>query len=711
MNESKKMANSITSGPFGVMAAVILLLIAPLLAGCLHSGGNTDIPESNENLLYGCTDSSSLNYNTSAEVNDTSCQYEVFTEPVEEGEPSPPIGNQTEIEEQAQATIDLWDGESRLLLILVHPTDSTPGMSATEAEAIMSDVNDWYVEVSGGKVWLNWSIAGWYALDDAGYSKQNAYQAAADDGHDLAEYDRFVVGLQDLTSRSVSTQGVQHYNVTTDDGTIHLLASRCDIKRFADTNSTRNTMTHELGHSFGLSHASFSSSISGEVDPYGNQYDTMGSSSAWRHFGAAYKHQMGWLNDDQVELVSQSGDYTLKPLEVDEAHALRISIGMVEELNNGKTTIAEHFYYLEVREVQDVEASNKPGAGSLGALNGVIINHAGPQDQYGYHKWLAIAQDTTPETPTDSNGDFLLTEGRTFSIDEAGIHITALNVTEDETTVHIEFDDGTGNSAPTISSVEATSTGGGFQFSVDAQDADNDDLAVFWNFEAGYGDLYAPERIGTGTSVEHAFDDNEGRRVFVRVSDMHGGETIDWVDINGFVNQAPQIQAMTPTSVNEGVFEFQIDIIDQELLTYAWDLGDGSTSILPEPLHEYAEDGNYTVTLVVSDGEFSTTMTGYADTAETENMPPVSDAGPDITASPGETIILDGSGSDDPDNYPLASLRYTWSSPDGLEISNDDEATASLVVPTQTGTYIIHLLVNDGIESRTDTMVLTVTAS
>jgi hypothetical protein len=56
-------------------------------------------------------------------------------------------------------------------------------------------------------------------------------------------------------------------------------------------------------------------------------------------------------------------------------------------------------------------------------------------------------------------------------------------------------------------------------------------------------------------------------------------------------------------------------------------------------------------------------------------------------------------------------LRYTWSSPDGLEISNHDEATASLVAPSEPGTYIIHLLVNDGAESRTDTMVLTVTAS
>ena len=197
----------------------------------------------------------------------------------------------------------------------------------------------------------------------------------------------------------------------------------------------------------------------------------------------------------------------------------------------------------------------------------------------------------------------------------------------------------------------------------------------------------------------------------MRVSDMRGGETVGWVDINGYVNQAPQIEAITPTSVEEGVFEFQIEIDDQELLTYSWDLGDGTTSNLPEPLHEYAEDGNYTVTLVVSDGEFTATLTGHADTVDTENVPPVPDAGPDVSAAPGESVILDGSESDDPDDYPLAFLRYIWSSPDGIDISNADEPMASLIAPIEAGTYIIYLQVNDGVESRSDSMVLTVTTS
>ena len=53
------------------------------------------------------------------------------------------------------------------------------------------------------------------------------------------------------------------------------------------------------------------------------------------------------------------------------------------------------------------------------------------------------------------------------------------------------------------------------------------------------------------------------------------------------------------------------------------------------------------------------TVSGYADTADTENSPPIADAGPDLTANPGQTVSLDGSSSNDPDNYPLDFIRYS----------------------------------------------------
>src|SRR4029079_13183058 len=41
---------------------------------------------------------------------------------------------------------------------------------------------------------------------------------------------------------------------------------------------------------------------------------------------------------------------------------------------------------------------------------------------------------------------------------------------------------------------------------------------------------------------------------------------------------------------------------DGDALTYAWDFGDGSTGTGPTPIHAYADNGGYTVTLTVDDG-------------------------------------------------------------------------------------------------------------
>jgi hypothetical protein len=113
--------------------------------------------------------------------------------------------------------------------------------------------------------------------------------------------------------------------------------------------------------------------------------------------------------------------------------------------------------------------------------------------------------------------------------------------------------------------------------------------------------------------------------------------------------------------------------------------------------------------LTISDGEFSATTSGSVDTQDSENVPPVANAGPDITAAAGEIITLDGSQSNDPDGFPLPSMRYTWSSAANLDISDRSEAIATVVAPNEPGTYEIELLVNDGDISVTDTMILTVT--
>lgn len=79
-----------------------------------------------------------------------------------------------------------------------------------------------------------------------------------------------------------------------------------------------------------------------------------------------------------------------------------------------------------------------------------------------------------------------------------------------------------------------------------------------------------------------------------------------------------------------------------------------------------------------------------------ESSLPVADAGGDQTVSPGSEVILDGSGSYDPDNDPLTYL-WTLASPEG---SNAVLSDATIVNPTFTadveGIYVARLVVNDG---------------
>ena len=142
---------------------------------------------------------------------------------------------------------------------------------------------------------------------------------------------------------------------------------------------------------------------------------------------------------------------------------------------------------------------------------------------------------------------------------------------------------------------------------------------------------------------------------------------------------------------------------DGDTLTYKWDFGDGSSGAGVSPTHTYIAGGEYTVTLVVNDGKVdSTPDTTTADIAEV-NDSPVADAGPDQTASVGEIVTFDGSGSYDIDDGIVA---YHW--------DFGDETTDSGVTTTHTysiaGTYTVTLTVTDNSNlTATDTTIVKVT--
>jgi PKD repeat protein len=77
--------------------------------------------------------------------------------------------------------------------------------------------------------------------------------------------------------------------------------------------------------------------------------------------------------------------------------------------------------------------------------------------------------------------------------------------------------------------------------------------------------------------------------------------------------------------------------------SWAWDFGDGTNSVLPDPTHTYTTVGTYDVSLTVtnSTGSESETKTGFI----TVNALPTINAGADQAVCNGDTVTLNGTGA------------------------------------------------------------------
>ena len=97
---------------------------------------------------------------------------------------------------------------------------------------------------------------------------------------------------------------------------------------------------------------------------------------------------------------------------------------------------------------------------------------------------------------------------------------------------------------------------------------------------------------------------------------------------------------------------------DIEHLSYFWDFGDGSKGSGMDVTHAFAEDGNYTVVLTVSDGKDTNTTQVEI---EIDNVLPTANAGisKEREVTVGMPVILDASQSLDTESD-IQELNYTW---------------------------------------------------
>jgi len=229
-----------------------------------------------------------------------------------------------------------------------------------------------------------------------------------------------------------------------------------------------------------------------------------------------------------------------------------------------------------------------------------------------------------------------------------------------------------------------------------------DDIAIssyFWDFGDG----------NTSTSPDpiHSYNIHGMKMVTLTVTDDGGltdTVTIE-VDVPNLAPNAVAIANATEVDTGETVnFVGSASSDDADNLTYAWDFGDGITSILADPNHSYAIQGTYPVTLTVTDDGGLTDIANLTIIVTIPNRPPTAVASSDITSGPNIlTVNFDGSGSSDPDGD---NLTYSWVFGDGsssvqMNPSHDFDVA---------GTYDVQLTVSDGEYTATDNITINVWA-
>ncbi len=145
-------------------------------------------------------------------------------------------------------------------------------------------------------------------------------------------------------------------------------------------------------------------------------------------------------------------------------------------------------------------------------------------------------------------------------------------------------------------------------------------------------------------------------------------------------------------------------------LSFAWTQTDGPPVTIEgadtaQPRFTPAALGTYAFRLVVSDGAAEADDTVAVTVV---NQGPIADAGPDQTGLAGDQILLDGSGSQDPDGAP-APLSFAWTQTEGppVTLAGADQAVASFT-PAALGTYSFRLVVSDGEAEDDDTVAVTI---
>lgn len=182
--------------------------------------------------------------------------------------------------------------------------------------------------------------------------------------------------------------------------------------------------------------------------------------------------------------------------------------------------------------------------------------------------------------------------------------------------------------------------------------------------------------IGTGNPL--VTNVNDGRWFYARGTDNYGCEGMDSVFVNYLGNDMPIDFSMTPINCGDSlVVQFQ-DLSSNSMITnWNWDLGNGQTSTLQNPVASYYVDSTYIIDLQIQitgncRGEISKPLAAQIPVLDVPNR--------NLTTCGNDSILLAIQTN--------PNLTYVWSPAIGL---SDSTMTNPMVLPPTNTTYTIRV--------------------
>ena len=215
--------------------------------------------------------------------------------------------------------------------------------------------------------------------------------------------------------------------------------------------------------------------------------------------------------------------------------------------------------------------------------------------------------DTSTDDGTITGWDWDFGDGNTSTSQNpshvyasAGTYTVTLTVTDDQGA------QGSTNQDVTVSasnqSPVADFTYDATNLTVDFEDLSTDDGAIVsWSWDLGDGNS------STVQNPNHTYATGGTYTVELTVSDDQGASSSKQrnVTVSGSGNQSPTAAFTFTTSDLTATFT-DTSTDDGTIASWSWDFGDGNTSTVQNPIHNYASAGAYTVMLTVTDDQGAT---------------------------------------------------------------------------------------------------------